>query len=594
MESEPPPELFAQINEAAESDHPLPLLQLSSALLGTMDPRSSNPFERHKSEAPDQADFMETLMETDLPETSLLLAASRTLITDELLAARIRRLSLAGYPTSIQQEYAAPTAYRAVEMSHVLGDGDNIFIGARNAVGDEFTFLVYIDHNLGTLVKDAFTSDGPIESIMAHMHSTMPAAADDYTLTELNLAEARAKIEDAIELSSITYPPLETETWPGERALLEAVVRQAPAGGSGYQRPEYTDEQLGELTEDFFDSLYGRELAGPGSRFLLESVLWFGTDYGPGDPLRWSPPAVEILLVDWFPRKIVAPAEDLRPLPKLLRAFVQYSHDRRNIREGLTVETLESIDRFAPEFEGLINSERRQGPESLLEAIGALPPLEQGDSTFDDAQGDIQRRMDKLAELEAAGIEEIMLDGIRRSVGGAEQMEHLDEIPLPAEDFAWDQIPGDIHERVRQVLDLCDRCCADLLDADTSDASGAPSAHEHRTAARRLLARVSAGDPAIFRRKGAANTAAGAICWIIAKANDRLNGNTGGFAAKDLLAHFGVKGSVSQRAEVMLRAAGIDDQQFGAMRLGTPALLTSDMRRHLIEMRDKYQAQTPS
>ncbi len=587
MEPGPPPELFNQINEAAESDHPLPLLQLSSALLATMDPRSANPFERNK--VPNQADFIESLLDTDLAETSLLLAASRTLVTDELLSARIRRWLLERYSTSLQQYYAAPAPYRAVEMSHVLGDGDNIFLGARNADGDEFTFVVYVDHNLGTLVKDAFTLDGPVESVLAHTKNTMPA--EDYTLAELDLAAARAKVQDAIELSSITYPPLETETWPAERALLEAVVRQAPAGGSGYERPEYTDKQLSELTEDFFTSRYGRNLDDSVHRFLLESVLWFGTDYGPGDPLRWSPPSVEIVLSDWFPRKIVAPAEDLRPLPGLLRAFVQYCHHRRNIREGLTTETLESIDRFTPEYEGLINSDRRQGPDSLLEAVGALPPVGQGDSTFDEAQADIQRRMDELEALEAAGIEEIMLDGIRRSVGGAEQMEQLDDKPLPAEDFDWERIPGDTHQRVQEVLDLCDRCCADLLDAATSDASGAPHPHEHRTAARRLLARVAAGDPAIFRRKGAANTAAGAICWIIAKANDRLHGYTGGLSAKDLLAHFGVKGSVSQRAEVMLRAAGIDDKQFEVMRLGTPALLTSATRRHLIERRDKYQAQ---
>lgn len=545
-----PPELLAEINEAAGLDHPLPLLQLASSLLAAMDPRSRNPFERHQPDAPGQADFVHMLMEAELPETSLLLAALRTLVGDELLSTRIRRSLLATYPTSVQQQYAAPVPYRAVELSHVLGDGDNVFIGARNDDGDEFTFLVYIDHNLGTLVKDAFASDLPLESLMAHMQSTMPNdGRDEYTLIELDLADARAKVDEAIELASITYPPLETETWPAERSLLEAVVRQAPSGGTGYVRPEYSDEQLAELTEDFFRSEYGRGLDNPDHRFLFESILWFGTDYGPGDPLRWSPPSVEILLVDWFPRKVVAPADDVRPLPALLRAFVRYSHGHRNIREDLTAQTLTAIDDFADEFQELISSTRRQGPEALLESVGALPPFDEADARLDERQAEIRRRMSELEELEAAGVEEIMLNAIRQQVGGAEQMEQLNDDPLPDEDPAWGRIPEDIHARVQQVLELCDRCCVELLDTDATDSAGR---HEHRTAARRLLTLVAAGDPAIFRRKGAANTAAGAICWIIAKGNS--------------------------------------DQQFGGMNLGTPTLLTSTTRRELIDMRNKYQA----
>ena len=48
--------------------------------------------------------------------------------------------------------------------------------------------------------------------------------------------------------------------------------------------------------------------------------LWFGTDYGPGDPLLWSPVSVEMLLVAWFTRKIVAELVFLSLLPGLLRA----------------------------------------------------------------------------------------------------------------------------------------------------------------------------------------------------------------------------------------------------------------------------------
>lgn len=71
-----------------------------------------------------------------------------------------------------------------------------------------------------------------------------------------------------------------------------------------------------------------RNAGGP-----LSSLLWFGADYGPGDPLRWSPAAVEILLADWIPRKLIAE-------PELLRAYVRFCHAERGIRPALTEQTV--------------------------------------------------------------------------------------------------------------------------------------------------------------------------------------------------------------------------------------------------------------
>jgi hypothetical protein len=56
----------------------------------------------------------------------------------------------------------------------------------------------------------------------------------------------------------------------------------------------------------------------------------------PGDPQRWSPVAVEILLADWIPRKITARAEQLSKAPDLLRAFIRFCHAEREIRPALT------------------------------------------------------------------------------------------------------------------------------------------------------------------------------------------------------------------------------------------------------------------
>ena len=289
---------------------------------------------------------------------------------DDVLRARIRR-ELAARPKlepAWLAQLSETSTYRAVRMSHVLGDGDNIMLGARLPGGHELTCLVYIDHNLGTLVKDAFVVPASIEDMVAEFRRV--TEDPDTRWDDISLADARAWVDAAIELATITFPPLETETWPACRALVEWITRGLPEGGTGYQRPQWDSAALARLADRFFASPYGARLDDPDHRGLLESLLWYGTDYGPGDPLRWSPVKVEILLDDWIPRKIVAPAEYLAKAPDLLRAFIRFAHAEIGLRSDLTDETLAAIDAWEPQYQQTIRSPRPQGPAALLAALG--------------------------------------------------------------------------------------------------------------------------------------------------------------------------------------------------------------------------------
>jgi hypothetical protein len=140
---------------------------------------------------------------------------------------------------------------------------------------------------------------------------------------DLSPADAGARISDAIGTGAITIPPYETNTWPACRPLVEWITSLLPEGGTAYQRPEWDGDELAELAGRFFASPFATGLDDANRRGLLDSVLWFASGYGPGDPLRWSPPAVEILLEDWIPRKIVADVAYLSLTPDLLRAFIR-------------------------------------------------------------------------------------------------------------------------------------------------------------------------------------------------------------------------------------------------------------------------------
>lgn len=463
-------------------------------------------------------------------------------------------------PDWLVELHRAKPAGRAVEIIHVLGDGDNILVSVRIPGGHELTVVVYVDHNMGTLVKDAFVVPGSVDETV---ETILTMASDsDMQARDLDPADARARIAEAIELGAISFPPLESDTWPGCRPLVQWAAALLPSGGSGYQRPKWAPKALKALTGRFLASPVGAGFDDADHRGLLESLLWFGTDYDPGDPLRWSPVAVEILLLDWIPRKVVADAPYLAQAPDLLRAFIRFCHHERQIRPELTAETLDAVDLCEPEYQQIIRSDRPQGPLALLAAMSALG-------------------QDSSLSVGQLGLPTIMLDTLRRAVGGQEALEQLNAAPLPDEPFTWEAVPHDIHDRVGEVLSLVDRCCDELLDV------------EYRTACRRFLAAAAGGDPEIFRRRGRAATAATAVCWVISKANMRFHAGAGRrqLLVKDLVGHFAVaQGSVFTRSAPLLRAVGVDPRQYGAMDLGSPDYLTSERRAGILAQRDHYRA----
>ena len=278
-------------------------------------------------------------------------------------------------------------------------------------------------------------------------------------------------------------------------------------------------------------------------------------DLGTGDPLRWTPVNAEILLMQWLPELAGRTDLPLLRMPKVLRSWVPWCHERRGVLASNTVETLASVDHFEPAYYAIIdNSERIARKQRIIDVL-------QGEDLGDD---------ERLAD--------IMLEAVDDAVGGREATLSLDDDPLPDEPFDWSKIPEDVHDRVAEVLRLSEAFCDQVLDT------------EHRTAVRRLLARAAATDPAIFRRKGSHVRAAAAVCWVVCRANETIGRDGyGPLQSQELLEWFGLTGSVSQRAEVFLKAIGVNPHdQWGGMDLGSVDYLVSQQRSALIDRRDRY------
>ena len=566
---------MADVRRAMRDDHPLELLALTSSMLAAIDPRSRDPFARSNDEGEDELSVEELVaafLDIEQPETSALLAVIGELTEDDLLRARIRRELMLrmhappGWLTSLGDV----EVYRTTETVHVLGDGDNVYLALRWPTGHELVCVVYIDHNLGTIVKDAFVIPEPYSAVV----DTYTSLADDPDTEwrDLDPAAARPRVTDAIAIAAMTYPPFESDTWPACRAIVEWAARMLPEGGHGYEFSLWSEDELAALATRFLASPLGAGFATAEDRDRLETILEFGSGYPPCDPMRWSPVAVEIVLADRIPRKIVADVPYLAGFPDLLRAFVTFCHRERGISAALTEETVRAVDEWEPQYLEIIASPRPQGPAALLARMGVLDP-----DQFDVAELDID--LDNWGRYDDETFAEMMLDTLRTTVGGDDALQVLDARPLPDEEFARDGIPDDVHARVTEVQALCDECCDALLDA------------EYRTACRRFLAVVARGDPNVFRRKARNETAAAAVCWIVGRANDAFSSYPGGLYVKDLMAYFGLKqGGASQRATTMLRAGGFDQPMYGDLTLGSPRYLVSRRRADIIALRERYQA----
>ncbi|MDZ7887692.1 MAG: DUF6398 domain-containing protein [Mycobacterium sp.] len=553
------PDLMAAVRAAMVDPGPLHLLSYVSTLLTALEPRGEErPFAAPAPDGPSREELAAMFIDVPQPETTALLTVIAALADDEVLRVRIRR-ELAS------RDYVLPdwlgrldqtSAYRAVRMTHILGDGDNVMVGVRLAGSDAATCVVYVDHNMGQLVKDAFVIPESIEVIVGRYQSI--DEDPDTTWEELSLADARAWIDPAIDMAARTFPPLETDSWPACRPLVEWITRTLPAGGTGYQRPQWDSEQLDGLAARFFSSKHGAAFDDVDHRGLLDSILWYATDYGPGDPLRWSDVRIEILLADWLPRKVIAATEYLALAPALLRAFVGFAHDESVVRADLTDQTLHAIDAWAPEY---------------LRAIQASGT--DMHDRFEFGPGEYES-----AVMGPNWAEEMRLDDLATEVGGREQLDALDTTPLPDEPFDWSRVPEDIEVRVGEVLALTDRCCDELLDV------------EYRTVCRRVLARVASQGPAVFRRKGRVETAAAGLVWIAGKANGCFDYGSE-LKAMDIAKHFGVKSSPSQRGGVMVKAGRFSSDPY-SVDLGSPDYLVAARRERIIRRRDELRQRIAS
>lgn len=535
-------EILEAAREALRTGGPLDLLILVSDALTIVDPRELGPYP--ETDPYQLAEMVDSLNKSSSVEATALLMCIRAMTEDAGQMTRLERaLAKRSFPVpdwviSLDQVVSEPQVWF---INQVLGDGDDYLVGVTWPSGESLSALIQVDHNTGldgmvTAVKGVNFVPEALEDLGIRMGIQLDD--QNYSLTRIDPAQARAVLERGIASGAELHPSLQSDEWPLGRPLLEWMLRKLPSGGVVPERRQWPATERDQIAEGFFCSSFGAGLDTEINRHLLDHVFTFGAASAAGDLLRWGPDKVRILMLSWFPGEVLYPPKRSLQLPDLLRAFIRHGHDSVGIRAELTAETLDAIDRYESRYRNALD--RRWSSDPNYEELN-----------------------------------EIFLNQVELDAGGHDNMMSLDEAPLQDEPFDWAGVAEDVSEVVHVVLWLCDDFADEFLD------------REHRTAMRRFLARAARGNPRAFRGSSSAARTAAAVAWVVLKGNLTIGFNSSRFTVGEVLDHFGVSGSVAGRAKSLMKAAALPDSaQFNARALGDPSLLVSVRRHRMILTRD--------
>lgn len=282
-------------------------------------------------------------------ETSAAALTVATLSRDDELRRRVRR-EIAEHgqllPHWLAELHRTHPLDRAVEISSVYREADQLLVGATVPGGHPLTAVVLVDNEMGAFAADGFVLELPLDDVIAR---AMEDAGEDTRLRDIPPADARARIEDAMRELDLGPGTGGYDSWEESRPLVEWVVSLLPPGGTADVLLELSEEEIDAVAQDFLASPFGPAWSGAALRPLVHEVVAAGSANGIGDPLIWSPDNVRKLL-DPDSRMLDSSAPSLHRAPEVIRDLIRYGHAARGLRPELTALALAVVDACTERF----------------------------------------------------------------------------------------------------------------------------------------------------------------------------------------------------------------------------------------------------
>ena len=289
---------------------------------------------------------------------------------------------------------ARPTS-AALMCEEAFDDGVSVMVEFTAPNVETHTVGIYIDHNMGGLVKDVFLA-GPLSEVRRLMGSRAPNQVG-LAIHDLDLAEARARAEVAFDMLDRTWNAPVNEDVQPMRALIEARLRLLPKGSElADDAVEVTRQERAALLEDFLSSPEGERWRGDNAaEDVAQLAIDFGAGYNHGGPLRWSPVVVEIFMMSWLPRKVMREPGFFERVPDVLRDWVKYAGRRRHVPSAPLREAVAAVNEYRLDMLDAVSDPEAWGPAKSLAVAAHDAGVDLSDA--DELQRFIDRYNDELA-----------------------------------------------------------------------------------------------------------------------------------------------------------------------------------------------------
>jgi hypothetical protein len=302
----------------------------------------------------------------------------------EALAARQPR---SGAEPPWFSDIGAACATSAWRASDVLGDIDAVMIGFRYPSGTEHWASLMVDHLLSGIAKDATVARRPLADAL-DMWSELPGTE----LVELSPEEAAWKMLEAIRQTSLVFNPPVSSDYRDFAALIEA--RVTPLARPFREPKPLSCPAREKLVKDFLADGAGAKYArDPRAWFLLDELVDYRCDQV-GDPLRWSPGAVELFLLDFVPRKLTGDQETLAMAGEVLAAWVRWGASRAGLGPEVAAEALAVIAELRDEALAALADKSKWGLAKTVAMMMRSDGVDLGDDNA--AQAWLARNQTKL------------------------------------------------------------------------------------------------------------------------------------------------------------------------------------------------------
>jgi hypothetical protein len=245
--------------------------------------------------------------------------------------------------------------------------------------GPEHALVFLVDHTVG-LVKELLVI-APASAVLDQIRG------DDDLMTwhsEMDPASVRAATHAYLRATDLADELPGSESLTANRYLAGRRLLLLPSSGAAAPAPAPDRE---ELIAAFLDStearLSGLMRAEGARREAVGYALGLCVDFAEargGDPLRWSPRAVEAFLLEWVHGRAVLDPQDAAVLPDVVGAWASWAGRRVGLPEPAVAETLDRIDSLRTEFARLCSTGERQSPavrataQLVAEGVDATDP----------------------------------------------------------------------------------------------------------------------------------------------------------------------------------------------------------------------------